>query len=138
MGLASLEKDFEITVITQNIDDLHERAGSTHVLHLHGEIFKMRSEWDNELISEIRGDIKLGDMAADGRQLRPFIVWFGEPVVMMDKAVEVVYGADLFVVVGTSLAVYPAAGLVNYVSSATPKYIIDKKLPYTTPMKILH
>ena len=137
IGLAELENDFDVTVITQNIDDLHERAGSTNVLHLHGEIFKMRSEWDDELISEIRGDIKLGDMATDGKQLRPFIVWFGEPVVLMERAVEVVYTADVFAVVGTSLAVYPAAGLVNYVSATTPKYIIDKKIPYTSPMKNL-
>lgn len=137
IGLADLENDFDVTVITQNIDDLHERAGSTNVLHLHGEIFKMRSEWDDELISEIRGDIKLGDMANDGKQLRPFIVWFGEPVVLMERAVEVVYTADVFAVVGTSLAVYPAAGLVNYVSATTPKYIIDKKIPYTSPMKNL-
>lgn len=136
-GLAELENDFDVTVITQNIDDLHERAGSTNVLHLHGEIFKMRSESDNELVSEIRGDIKLGDLATDGRQLRPFIVWFGEPVVMMERAVEVVYTADVFAVVGTSLAVYPAAGLVNYVAANTPKYIIDKKIPYTSPMRNL-
>lgn len=137
IGLVDLENDFDVTVITQNIDDLHEKAGSTNVLHLHGEIFKMRSEWDDELISEIKGDIKLGDMATDGKQLRPFIVWFGEPVVMMERAVEVVYTADVFAVVGTSLAVYPAAGLVNYVSANTPKYIIDKKIPYTSPMKNL-
>jgi NAD-dependent deacetylase len=137
IGLAELENNFDVTVITQNIDDLHERAGSTNVLHLHGEIFKMRSEWDEELISEILGDIKFGDVAADGKQLRPFIVWFGEPVVMMEKAMEVVYTADIFAVVGTSLAVYPAAGLVNYVASDTPKYIIDKKIPYTSPMRNL-
>ena len=137
IGLVDLENDFDVTVITQNIDDLHEKAGSTNVLHLHGEIFKMRSEWDDELISEIKGDIKLGDMATDGKQLRPFIVWFGEPVVMMERAVEVVFTADVFAVIGTSLAVYPAAGLVNYVSANTPKYIIDKKIPYTSPMKNL-
>ena len=137
IGLVDLENDFDVTVITQNIDDLHERAGSTNVLHLHGEIFKMRSEWDDELISEIKGDLKLGDLATDGKQLRPFIVWFGEPVVMMEKAVEVVYTADIFAVVGTSLAVYPTAGLINYVSESTPKFIIDKKIPYTSPMKNL-
>lgn len=137
IGLAELENNFDVTVITQNIDDLHERAGSTNVLHLHGEIFKMRSEWDDKLITEIRGDIKLGEAAADGKQLRPFIVWFGEPVVMMEKAVEVVYTADIFAVVGTSLAVYPAAGLLNYVLESTPKYIIDKKIPYTSPMRNL-
>jgi len=136
-GLAALEKDFDVTIITQNIDDLHERAGSTNVLHLHGEIFKMRSEWDATLISEIRGDIKLGDEATDGAQLRPHIVWFEEPVPKMDEAVPIAFSADIFVVVGTSLVVYPAAGLINYVALETPKFIIDKKIPYTSPMKNL-
>ena len=136
-GLAALEKDFDVTIITQNIDDLHERAGSTNVLHLHGEIFKMRSEWDATLISEIRGDIKLGDEATDGAQLRPHIVWFEESVPKMDEAVPIAFSADIFVVVGTSLVVYPAAGLINYVALETPKFIIDKKIPYTSPMKNL-
>jgi NAD-dependent deacetylase len=134
IGLAELEKDFDVTIITQNIDDLHERAGSTNVLHLHGEIFKMRSETDETLISEIRGDINLGDMAADGSQLRPYIVWFEEAVPKMEEAVPIVYDADIFVVVGTSLVVYPAASLINYVALETPKYIIDKKIPYTSQM----
>jgi NAD-dependent deacetylase len=136
-GLAELEKDFDVTIITQNIDDLHERAGSTNILHLHGEIFKMRSEWDETLISEIKGDIKLGDVAKDGAQLRPHIVWFEEPVPKMEEAVPIVYSADIFVVVGTSLVVYPAAGLINYVAMNVPKYIVDKKIPYTSPMKNL-
>lgn len=136
-GLAALEKDFDVTIITQNIDDLHERAGSTNVIHLHGEIFKMRSEWDETLISEIRSDIKLGDIAADGAQLRPFIVWFEEPVTKMEEAVPIAFSAEIFVVVGTSLAVYPAAGLLQYVGLGAPKYIIDKKIPYTSPMKNL-
>ncbi len=132
IGLAELENDFDVTIITQNIDDLHERAGSTNVMHLHGEIFKMRSEWDEQLVYEIRGDIKLGDNAEDGCQLRPNIVWFEEAVPMIEEAIPVVHGADLFVVVGTSLVVYPAAGLINYVSASTPKYIIDKRVPVTT------
>ena len=132
IGLAELEKDFDVTIITQNIDDLHERAGSTNVLHLHGEIFKMRSETDHELIYEIRGDIKLGDKAEDGAQLRPNIVWFEEPVPMIEEAIPFVYGADIFVVAGTSLVVYPAADLINYVPAFTPKYIIDKRVPVTT------
>ena len=136
-GLVDLEKDFDVTVITQNIDDLHERAGSTRVLHLHGEIFKMRSERDETLITEIKGDIKLGDVAEDGAQFRPYIVWFEEPVPKMEEAVTVVYGADIFVVVGTSLVVYPAAGLINYVKPGTAKFIVDKKIPYTSPMKNL-
>ena len=136
-GLAELEKDFDVTIITQNIDDLHERAGSTNVLHLHGEIFKMRSERDEALIAEIRGDIKLGDLAKDGSQFRPHIVWFEEPVPKIEEAVPIVYAADIFVVVGTSLVVYPAAGLVNYVELETPKYVIDKKIPYMSPMRNL-
>ncbi|MDZ4794760.1 MAG: Sir2 family NAD-dependent protein deacetylase [Bacteroidota bacterium] len=136
-GLAELEKDFDVTIITQNIDDLHERSGSTNVLHLHGEIFKMRSEWDETLIAEIRGDIKLGDLAADGAQYRPAIVWFEEPVPKIEEAVPLVFSADIFVVVGTSLVVYPAAGLINYIALETPKFIIDKKIPYTSPMRNL-
>jgi NAD-dependent deacetylase len=136
-GLAELEKIFDVTIITQNIDDLHERAGSTNVLHLHGEIFKMRSERDETLITEIKGDIKLGDVAEDGAQFRPYIVWFEEPVPKMEEAVPVVYTADIFVVVGTSLVVYPAAGLINYVELETPKFIVDKKIPYTSPMRNL-
>ena len=132
IGFAELEKDFDVTIITQNIDDLHERAGSTNVLHLHGEIFKMRSEKDEQLIYEIRGDINLGDMADDGSQLRPNIVWFEEPVPMIEEAIPFVYGADIFVVAGTSLVVYPAAGLINYVPAFAPKYIIDKRVPVTT------
>lgn len=129
-GLAELEKDFDVTIITQNIDDLHERAGSTNILHLHGEILKMRSERDPELIYPVTGDIRLGDKAEDGCQLRPHIVWFEEPVPMMEMAVPIVNRADLFVVVGTSLVVYPAAGLVNYTRQDIPLFVLDKKLPY--------
>jgi NAD-dependent deacetylase len=136
-GLAELEKDFNVTIITQNIDDLHERAGSTNVLHLHGEIFKMRSEKDERLITEIKSDIKLGDVAEDGAQFRPYIVWFEEPVPKMEEAIPFVYSADIFVVVGTSLVVYPAAGLINYVELEIPKIIVDKKIPYTSPMRNL-
>jgi NAD-dependent deacetylase len=136
-GLATLEKDFEVTIITQNIDDLHERAGSKNVLHLHGEIFKMRSETNESIIREIKGDINIGDMAKDGGQYRPHIVWFEEPVPKIQEAIAIVYTADIFVVVGTSLAVYPAAGLINYVEINTPKYVIDKKAPPISPMKNL-
>lgn len=136
-GLAELENDFDVTIITQNIDNLHERAGSTNILHLHGEIFKMRSEKTDSVVYDIFGDIKLGDVAEDGGQLRPHIVWFEEPVTKMEEAVPVVYSSEIFVVVGTSLAVYPAAGLVNYVEPHTPKYIVDKRIPYTSPMKNL-
>lgn len=128
-GLAALEKDFDVIIITQNIDDLHERAGSTNILHLHGEIFKMRSENDEHLIYPIRGDILLGDVADDGSQLRPHIVWFHEPVPMIEEAIPIVQMADIFVVMGTSLVVYPAAGLVTVADPLIPKFIIDKKIP---------
>lgn len=134
IGLAMLENDFDVTIITQNIDDLHERSGSSHILHLHGEIFKMRSEWDESLVYDIRDDMKLGDKGEDGQQLRPAIVWFEEPVPKIEEAVPLVLAADIFVVIGTSLVVYPAAGLVNYVRNGIPIFIIDKKKPYTSPM----
>src|SRR5580704_9795586 len=133
-GLAELEKDFDVHIITQNIDDLHERAGSTKVMHLHGEIFKMRSESNAELIYDIRTDIKWGDLAADGKQLRPHIVWFEEPVPMIEAAIALVRTAEIFIIVGTSLVVYPAAGLVNYVPAEIPKFIIDKRIPYTSSL----
>lgn len=129
LGLASLEKYFDVFIITQNIDDLHERAGSTNVMHLHGEIFKMRSECDSTLIYPIKNNIKIGDLADDGAQLRPHIVWFEEEVPMIDAAIPIVEMADIFIVIGTSLAVYPAAGLVNFVLPNVPIYIIDKSLP---------
>lgn len=131
-GIAELEADFDVTIITQNIDDLHERAGSSNVMHLHGEILKMRSEKSEELIYEIKDDILLGDKADDGAQLRPHIVWFGESVPMIEWAIPILENADLFVVVGTSLVVYPAAGLVNYAPRPIPKFIVDKRIPYTS------
>lgn len=132
IGLAHLQKDFNVHIITQNIDDLHERAGSTNVLHLHGEILKMRSELDEKLVYEIRKDILLGDMADDGAQLRPHIVWFEEPVPMIEPAAVFAGTADIFVVIGTSLVVYPAAGLINYAPRNIPKFIIDKDIPYSS------
>jgi NAD-dependent deacetylase len=127
--LAELEAHFDVTVITQNIDDLHERAGSTNVLHLHGEILKMRSEHDESLVYPITGDIQIGDTAEDGAQLRPHIVWFEEPVPMILEAARVVRTADIFLVVGTSLVVYPAASLVDYAPWDKPKFIVDRKVP---------
>jgi NAD-dependent deacetylase len=132
IGLATLQNDFDMHIITQNIDDLHERAGASRVVHLHGEIFKMRSDRNSNLIYEIKTDIKIGDRAEDGYQLRPHIVWFEEPVPMIEIATAIVQSADIFVVIGTSLVVYPAAGLVNYARSAIPKFIIDKAIPYTS------
>ena len=133
-GLASLQDKFDVHIITQNIDDLHERAGSKKVSHLHGEIFKMRSEKNEQLIYDIRGDILLGYTAEDGAQLRPAIVWFEEPVPMIEEVIPIVHEADIFVVVGTSLVVYPAAGLVSYSRSQIPKYIIDKNIPNTSSL----
>lgn len=137
IGLAKLEEDFDVQIITQNIDDLHERAGSTNVLHLHGEIFKMRSEKRMSPVYEIRNDINLGDLDEDGGQLRPHIVWFEEPVPMIEIAAIIASEADIFVVVGTSLVVYPAAGLVNYAPTYAPKFIVDKKIPYTSSLRNL-
>jgi NAD-dependent deacetylase len=140
-GLAELEKDFDVQIITQNIDDLHERAGSSQVLHLHGEIFKMRSSsamsYDDSMIYEIRGDIQFGDMAPDGGQLRPHIVWFEEQVPMIEIAADIASTADIFVVIGTSLAVYPAAGLLRYAPAGIPKFIIDKNIPVTGSIRNL-
>src|SRR5215207_218761 len=133
-ALAELENDFDVTIITQNIDDLHERAGSTNIVHLHGEILKMRSEKDESLIYPIHDTIQLGDKAADGAQLRPHIVWFEEPVPMIEEAARITRTADIFLIVGTSLVVYPAAGLVNYAPWPIPKFIVDKKIPYTTSL----
>ncbi len=132
--LAALQSDFDVQIITQNIDDLHERAGSENVLHLHGEIFKMRSEKNDELVYEIRSDIRLGDKAPDGAQLRPHIVWFEEPVPMIEPAITLMGTADIFVVIGTSLVVYPAAGLIDFAPVSIPKFIVDKKIPYSSSL----
>lgn len=134
IALAELENDFDVTVITQNIDDLHERGGSTKVVHLHGEIIKMRSEKNEALVYPISGDIQIGDRAEDGGQLRPHIVWFEEPVPMIEEAVQITKTADLFLIVGTSLVVYPAAGLINYAPWEIPKFIVDRKIPYTSSL----
>ena len=126
--LAELESDYDIRIITQNVDNLHERAGSTHVLHLHGELMKVRSVRNERLIYTLTPEhceIHLGDKAEDEGQLRPHIVWFGEAVPMIEPAIEWVSEADIFVVIGTSLNVYPAAGLLNYVKPGTPVYLID-------------
>lgn len=129
-GLAALEKDFEVVIITQNIDDLHERAGSTNVLHLHGEIIKMRSELDDEKLYPFESDIQLGDKALDGGQFRPHVVWFGEAVPNIEIAFPLVNNwAEIVVLIGSSLAVYPAAGLLQYATDHIPKYVLDKKIP---------
>jgi NAD-dependent deacetylase len=138
IALAALQEEYDVQIITQNIDDLHERAGSKNVLHLHGEILKMRSVLDENWNYPIEGDIRLGDIAEDGGQLRPDIVWFGEAVPKIIEAADFVHKADIFAVIGTSLVVYPAAGLVNYVPAKVPIYVIDKKLPEVSPRALLH
>lgn len=129
--VASMEKDYDVTVITQNVDNLHEKAGSTKVIHLHGELMKATSTNNPNdarciiTLPEDNPDIKMGQKAADGSQLRPFIVWFGESVPMIEPAIAEVMKADIVVVIGTSLNVYPAAGLLGYVSSGCKIYLID-------------
>lgn len=128
IGLASLERDYNITIITQNVDNLHEKAGSSNVIHLHGELMKARSSinpYEIYDIDPLKPDILVGDVAVDGSQLRPHIVWFGEAVPLMEQAERIVRKADVLVVIGTSLNVYPAAGLINEVENQTPIYLID-------------
>jgi len=130
IGLVELEKQFNISIITQNVDNLHERAGSKHIVHLHGELTKVRSEHYEELVYELPEDkyeVKIGDLCEKGYQLRPHIVWFGEAVPMMREAVGITQQADILVIIGTSLNVYPAAGLVHYVRPDVPVYLIDPK-----------
>ncbi len=132
--LAELEKHFEVNIITQNIDNLHEKAGSTHVLHLHGELFKARSTADEHLLYDMDGwELNLGDTCEKGSQLRPHVVWFGEMVPMMEPATKLAANADIFIVVGTSLVVYPAAGLVDFVRKDVPVFVVDPKLPPMPP-----
>ena len=126
-ALKELEKKFEVHIITQNVDDLHERAGSKNVIHLHGELKKARSTFDDDLIMDWEGDIKPGDFCEHNRQLRPHVVWFGEAVPMMEKAMEITAQADILIIIGTSMQVYPAAGLIDFISEDTPVYFIDPK-----------
>lgn len=127
-GLVDLEAKHNVQIITQNVDDLHERAGSTNVLHLHGELKKVRSTSNPDLIYTMdQWELKIGDKCEEGSQLRPHIVWFGESVPMIEPAVHIVSDADILIVIGTSMAVYPAASLINYVGSEIPKYYIDPK-----------
>ena len=131
--LARLEGEYDVRIITQNVDDLHERAGSSNVLHLHGELMKVTSSWDPnnprfiETLTPDRINVKMGDKAKDGSQLRPFIVWFGEAVPNIERAAELSAQADIYLIIGTSLNVYPAAGLIHYVPEGTPIYLIDPK-----------
>ncbi len=128
--LVELEKQFDVTIITQNVDDLHERVGSTNVIHLHGKLFESRSTINPSLIYPIEGwELKLGDLCEQGSQLRPNIVWFGEAVPMIEVASIIASTADIFLVVGTSLLVYPAAGLIDYVPDRVKKFVIDPQKP---------
>lgn len=136
--LVRLEEKYDVQIITQNIDNLHEQAGSSHVLHLHGELTKARSDRDDNLIIEIgERDIHIGDKAPDGAQLRPHIVWFGEAVPNIEPAAEMCEQADYFVVIGTSMNVYPAAGLIHYVPRTSPCWLVDPKVvPVSRDIKI--
>ena len=128
--LAELEKHYAVTIVTQNVDNLHERAGSSHVIHLHGSLFESRSTADETLVYPIEGwELNIGQLCEKGSQLRPNIVWFGEMVPMMEVAANHASKADVFIVVGTSMVVYPAAGLIHYVPHDTMKYIVDPHLP---------
>lgn len=130
LALAQLEKDFDVHIITQNIDDLHERAGSSQITHLHGLITMSQSEENPNLTYPIAGDeLQMGELCELGSQLRPHVVWFGEAVPMIETAAKICHSADLFMLIGSSLAVYPAAGLIDYVPKQVPKYIIDPKIP---------
>jgi len=124
-ALVDLEKKYEVTIITQNVDDLHERAGSKNVIHLHGQLLKVRSQYDQNLILDWSKNLNIGDFCKYNTQLRPHIVWFGEDVPMMETAIKTVEQADILVIIGTSMQVYPAAGLVEYVSAEIPIYFID-------------
>ena len=127
IALATLEKKHKVSIITQNIDDLHERAGSSKVYHLHGELLKARSTFDENLVLDWSSDLKIGDFCEHNFQLRPHVVWFGESVPMFPKAMEIVQKADVLIIVGTSMQVYPAAALLDFVKDRVPVYFVDPK-----------
>lgn len=127
LALAKLEEYYQVDIITQNVDNLHEQAGSSKVLHLHGELLKVRSTADENMLLDWTTDLVLGDIDSNGQQLRPHIVWFGEMVPMLEPAIDITSKADILVIIGTSMQVYPAASLVNYVKVGTPIYFIDPK-----------
>ena len=127
IGLVDLEKEYHVQIITQNVDDLHERAGSTNVLHLHGELFKVQSTFDKSDVLEWKKNLNQGDLCKKGHQLRPHIVWFGEQVPLLSDAMKLVEKAAIFIVIGTSMQVYPAANLIHYVPNGKPIYFIDPK-----------
>lgn len=125
LAIAAMESDHEVTVVTQNVDNLHERAGSTNVVHLHGELLKVRSTFDPDLVMDWKDDLVLGDLCEHNHQLRPHIVWFGEAVPMMDIAINVVERSEVIMIVGTSMQVYPAAGLLQFAPFTSPVFFID-------------
>ena len=125
LALVEMEKKHKVSIVTQNVDDLHERAGSSSVLHLHGELFKVRSTYDSSDVQEWKKDLSLGDLCQKGHQLRPHIVWFGEEVPAIPKAISICQSADVLIIIGTSMQVYPAASLMNYVDARTKVYYID-------------
>lgn len=131
-ALAELEQHYKVSIITQNVDDLHERAGSSKIIHLHGELLKARSIFDTDIIYDCNDDIKLGDLCPRGYQLRPHIVWFGEEVPMIETAMEICATADILLIIGTSMQVYPAAGLLHYAPPDIPVYFIDPKPAITS------
>jgi NAD-dependent deacetylase len=140
-ALARLEDKYHVDIITQNVDDLHERGGSTKVMHLHGELKKVRSSVDPSLVYELKGwELKRGDLCEKGSQLRPYIVWFGEPVPLIIEAAKLVEQADILIIIGTSLQVYPAAGLIHYAFAGAPKYYIDPKavsVPFIPNLEVI-
>jgi NAD-dependent deacetylase len=139
LGIAHLEKLFDVQVVTQNVDDLHEQAGSSNVLHLHGELRKARSTADPNLVYTLQSpELNPGDLCEKGSQLRPHIVWFGEPVPNIGKATTLISSADILVIIGTSLQVFPAAGLVNYVGREVPVFVVDPGIPGTGNQKVRH
>lgn len=125
VSLAELETRFEVEIVTQNVDDLHERAGSTKILHLHGELLKVRSTREEKLVYDWRKDLNQGDLCELGSQLRPHIVWFGEAVPLLDQAIDITATADILIIIGTSMQVYPAASLINYAKPGVPVFFID-------------
>src|ERR1035437_2047892 len=141
-ALVSLEQKYDVQIITQNVDDLHERTGSSKVLHLHGELKKVRSTVDDNLVYDLKGwELKMGDKCEKGSQLRPHIVWFGEAVPMIEIATQLTAQADIFIVIGTSLNVYPAASLIGFVPDKAPMFLIDpnsSQLPYVKRLEIIN
>ncbi len=126
-ALVHLEKHFDVSIVTQNVDNLHEQAGSSHVVHLHGELFKIRSTVNESYVLEWKKDLVLGDLDEEGNQMRPHIVWFGEMVPMLEAAIDITRQADILIIIGTSMQVYPAASLINFAAHGTPIYFIDPR-----------